>query len=75
MNLKEKNLIAKILTEYDNFRLMSPGKYSCSEECIVAFMANKKISLNLHELERRLDDALGKETTETLTDWMDQQRS
>jgi prefoldin subunit 5 len=31
-------------------------------------------SLNLRELERKLDEALGKETRETLTEWLKQQR-
>ena len=31
-------------------------------------------SLDLHELERKLDEALGKETRETLTEWIKQQR-
>ena len=31
-------------------------------------------SLDLRELERKLDEALGKETRETLTEWLKQQR-
>ena len=31
-------------------------------------------SLDLRELERKLDEALGKETRETLTEWIKQQR-
>ncbi len=31
-------------------------------------------SLDLRELERKLDEALGKETGETLTEWLKQQR-
>lgn len=31
-------------------------------------------SLNLCELERKLDEALGKETRETLTEWIKKQR-
>lgn len=31
-------------------------------------------SLDLHELERKLDEALGKETRETLTEWLKKQR-
>jgi hypothetical protein len=30
--------------------------------------------LDLRELERKLDEALGKETRETLTEWLKQQR-
>ena len=31
-------------------------------------------SLDLRELERKLDEALGRETRETLTEWLKQQR-
>ena len=29
----------KLLVAYDNFKLMTPQKFSCSEECIDAFLA------------------------------------
>ena len=37
-------------------------------------LADVGISLDLRELERKLDEALGKETRETLTEWLKQQR-
>ena len=39
----------------------------CRKEYAASFSNNK---IDLHELEKRLDDALDKETRETLTEWM-----
>ena len=42
-----------------------------NKNCNIPRVSN---SLDLRELERKLDDALGKETRETLTEWLKQQR-
>jgi hypothetical protein len=41
------------------------------QQCNIHDVSN---SLDLRELERKLDEALGKETMETLTEWLKQQR-
>lgn len=41
------------------------------KNCAIPLVSN---SLDLRELERKLDEALGKETRETLTEWLKQQR-
>ena len=41
------------------------------KSCAIPLVSN---SLDLRELERKLDEALGKETRETLTEWLKQQR-
>ena len=41
------------------------------KNCTIPLVSN---SLDLRELERKLDEALGKETRETLTEWLKQQR-
>ena len=42
-----------------------------NKNCAIPLVSN---SLDLRELERKLDEALGKETRETLTEWLKQQR-
>lgn len=42
-----------------------------NKNCNIPRVSN---SLDLRELERKLDEALGKETRETLTEWLKQQR-
>ena len=42
-----------------------------AKNCTIPLVSN---SLDLRELERKLDEALGKETRETLTEWLKQQR-
>ena len=42
-----------------------------NKNCNIPLVSN---SLDLRELERKLDEALGKETRETLTEWLKQQR-
>ena len=42
-----------------------------TKNCNIPRVSN---SLDLRELERKLDEALGKETRETLTEWLKQQR-
>ena len=49
----------------------------CEQEKAVknnAVLSHVGISLDLCELERKLDEALEKETRETLTEWIKQQR-
>ena len=44
---------------------------NCRKQLSIPVVSN---SLDLRELERKLDEALGKETRETLTEWLKQQR-
>ena len=47
------------------------GWQEAVKNCAIPLVSN---SLDLRELERKLDEALGKETRETLTEWLKQQR-
>ena len=58
-------LLTKILAAMDEYAQQQV------KNCDIPLVSN---SLDLRELERKLDEALGKETRETLTEWIKQQR-
>ena len=58
-------LLTKILAAMDEYAQQQ------AKNCTIPLVSN---SLDLRELERKLDEALGKETRETLTEWLKQQR-
>ena len=67
IDMKEQAL--KVLLRYiDNTK---EANDALSELLVLFDVSN---SLDLRELEHKLDEALGKETRETLTEWIKQQR-
>ena len=59
------------LTEHIIIEAMEKYAQQQVKNCAIPLVGN---SLDLRELERKLDEALGKETRETLTEWLKQQR-
>ena len=59
------------LTEHIIIEAMEKYAQQQAKNCTIPLVSN---SLDLRELERKLDEALGKETRETLTEWLKQQR-
>ena len=59
------------LTEHIIIEAMEKYAQQQVKNCAIPPVSN---SLDLRELERKLDEALGKETRETLTEWLKQQR-
>lgn len=67
--MKKKEALFDILLKVSELRM----DIETAEKRILRLF-NVSNSLNLRELERKLDEALGKETRETLTEWLKQQR-
>ena len=61
--------LQSILTDLDNKAITKHQAYD-----LILVLFDVSNSLDLRELERKLDEALGKETRETLTEWLKQQR-
>ena len=59
-----------LIEEYDKNKIEEYAQQQV-KSCAIPLVSN---SLDLRELERKLDEALGKETRETLTEWLKQQR-
>jgi len=59
------------LTEHIIIEAMEKYAQQQVENCAMPLVIN---SLDLRELERKLDEALGRETRKTLTQWVKQQR-
>ena len=60
----------RLIEEYDQNKIEEYAQQQV-KSCAIPLVSN---SLDLCELERKLDEALGKETRETLTEWLKQQR-
>ena len=60
----------RLIEEYDQNKIEEYAQQQV-KSCAIPLVSN---SLDLRELERKLDEALGKETRETLTEWLKQQR-
>ena len=62
---------SKIATQANEILNRYEKKLTEVNDCVIPVVSN---SLDLRELERKLNEALGKETRETLTEWLKQQR-
>ncbi len=75
VTLSAKDILNQVKTDYN-----IGNAWQLTEHVIVAAMEryaeykNPKSKLNLEELESKLDENLGKETRETLTEWLKYQR-
>lgn len=76
-----KEQIISILEEhtfkvYQHGDVVAKSDFDNIADCIVKNLNIPAVSnsLDLRELERKLDEALGKETRETLIEWLKQQR-
>ena len=78
-NEKKDKIIDRVIDFLHNKPLKSDMRIAAAlieelklvKNCAIPLVSN---SLDLRELERKLDEALGKETRETLTEWLKQQR-